>query len=186
MVTDWIESWVQAGFRKFFFVDNTFNLPPTYAKKICRSIMERGLNISWGCILYPKNVDKELVELMAEAGCRHISLGFESGSVQMLKSLNKRFLPEDVRKISAMFADHHIAQTGFLLLGAPGETKKSIEESLAFADSLQLDALKVTAGVRIYPNTPLAEIAKREGVLTSQTTCFVQAFIWHGGWKAGF
>jgi radical SAM superfamily enzyme YgiQ (UPF0313 family) len=167
-VTDWIESWVQAGFRKFFFVDNTFNLPSTYAKKICRGIVERGLNISWGCIVYPKNVDKELVRLMSEAGCRHISLGFESGSMQMLKSLNKNFLPEDVRKISAMFADHHIPQTGFLLLGAPGETKKSIEESLAFADSLQLDALKVTAGVRIYPNTPLAEIAIREGVLTSQ------------------
>jgi radical SAM superfamily enzyme YgiQ (UPF0313 family) len=176
IVSNWIESWVKAGYRKFFFVDNTFNLPPTYAKKMCRSIIKKGLNIRWCCILYPKNVDGELVELMADAGCRHISLGFESGSMQMLKSLNKRFLPEDVRTISDIFVNHNIAQMGFLLMGAPGETKKSVEESLAFADSLQLDALKVTAGVRIYPNTPLAEIAKREGFLTSKSNLLYPSF----------
>jgi len=105
---------------------------------------------------------------MAAAGCRQISLGFESGSEQVLRSLNKRFLPEDVRTISAMFANNGIERMGFLLLGAPGETKKSVEESLSFADSLQLDALRLTAGVRIYPNTELAETAKKQGILTSQ------------------
>lgn len=167
IVADWIEKWVRSRYRKFFFVDNTFNLPPAYAKKICRSIIKKGMNISWGCIVYPKNVDKELAELMAEAGCRHISLGFESGSEQMLKSLNKRFLPEDVREVSGIIAENKIDQMGFLLLGSPGETKKTVETSLAFADSLQLNALKVTAGVRIYPDTQLAKIAKKEGIFNS-------------------
>jgi hypothetical protein len=57
---------------------------------------------------------------------------------------------------------------GFLLLGGPGETRESVEESLVFADSLKLDALKVTAGVRIYPHTPLSEKAIEEGVISSQ------------------
>jgi radical SAM superfamily enzyme YgiQ (UPF0313 family) len=176
IVADWIEKWVEAGCRKFFFVDNTFNLPNSYAKKICRGIAERNLKISWSCILYPKHVDRELVELMASAGCRHVSFGFESGSEKMLKNMNKRFLPEDVRTISNMLADHNIERLGFLLLGSPGETRKTVEESLAFADSLQLDSLKITAGVRIYPKTQLAEIAKKQGVITSQNTLLQPSF----------
>ena len=52
---------------------------------------------------------------------------------------------------------------GFLLLGGPGETRSSVKESLAFADSLPLDRLKITTGIRIYPDTRLSELAVREG-----------------------
>jgi radical SAM superfamily enzyme YgiQ (UPF0313 family) len=105
---------------------------------------------------------------MAAAGCRQISLGFESGSEQMLRNLNKCFSLEDVRTTSAMFADHGIERMGFLLLGGPGETREAVEESLAFADSLKLEALRLTAGVRIYPDTQLAKTAENEGAITSQ------------------
>ena len=64
-----------------------------------------------------------------------------------------------------MFADAGIRRTGFLLLGGPGETRETIEESLAFADSLNLDALKITVGLRIYPGTALAATALAEGVI---------------------
>ncbi|MBE9530984.1 MAG: hypothetical protein IMF00_06935 [Proteobacteria bacterium] len=65
-----------------------------------------------------------------------------------------------------MLAQYGIRRMGFLLLGGPGETKESVEESLAFADSLQLEAVKVTIGIRIYPETDLAKTALREGVIT--------------------
>lgn len=176
VVAAWLESWVKAGYANFFFVDNTFNLPPAYAKSICRQILERELHMHWRCIIYPKNVDEELVELMATAGCRQISLGFESGSEQILKNLNKQFTLEDVRATSAMFADHGIERMGFLLLGGPGETKKSVEESLAFADSLKLDVLRLTVGIRIYPDTQLAETAKNQGVITSKSNLLYPHF----------
>jgi radical SAM superfamily enzyme YgiQ (UPF0313 family) len=168
LVSVWLESWIRAGYTNFFFVDNTFNLPPAYAKEICRRILERGLNMRWRCIIYPKSVDEELVKLMAAAGCRQISLGFESGSEQMLRNMNKRFSLEDVRTTSAMFADHEIERMGFLLLGGPGETRETVEESLAFADSLKLEALRLTAGVRIFPDTQLTKAAENEGAITSQ------------------
>jgi radical SAM superfamily enzyme YgiQ (UPF0313 family) len=82
--------------------------------------------------------------------------------------MNKKFTPAEIRQISNMLFDHGIRRMGFLLLGSPGETKKSIEESLAFADSLKLDSLKITAGVRIYPHTSLAKKAVEEGVISSQ------------------
>jgi radical SAM superfamily enzyme YgiQ (UPF0313 family) len=164
----WIGSLEKAGVHQFYFVDNTFNLPPAYAKEICRKLIDDGLNIRWWCILYPKHVDKELVGLMAKAGCEQVSMGFESGSKRILKNMNKRFTLAEIRKISDMLSDHGIKRMGFLLLGSPGETRKSIEESLAFADSLKLDSLRVTAGVRIYPHTSLAEKAIEEGVISPQ------------------
>ena len=164
-VVDWLEQWTKLGHRDFFFVDNTFNQPAAYAEDLCSRIIKNGLDIRWRGIVYPKNVDEELVRLMAAAGCCRVSLGFESGCDEMLSRLNNRFSPEEVRTVSSMFADNGMERMGFLLLGSPGETKESVEESLAFADSLDLDALRVTVGVRLYPNTLLAKIAVDEGVI---------------------
>jgi len=84
----------------------------------------------------------------------------------MLKNLNKQFTLDDIRAVSDTFADRGIERMGFLLLGGPGETKQSVEESLAFADDLKLDALRVTAGIRIYPETKLAETSINQGVIS--------------------
>ena len=164
-LVNWLKRVVSRGFRNFVFVDSTFNIPPSYAKGICRALIERRLDLKFWCILYPKWVDRELVELMAQANCREVSLGFESASDQMLKTYNKRFKAEEVRTISRMLADAGIRRTGFLLLGGPGETRETVEESLAFADSLNLDALKITVGLRIYPATALAATALAEGMI---------------------
>jgi radical SAM superfamily enzyme YgiQ (UPF0313 family) len=166
-IVQWMARWRRAGIRQFYFVDNTFNLPPSYAKKICRNLIDHGLNIRWWSILYPKQVDKELVGLMAEAGCEQVSIGFESGSERILKNMNKRFTPKEVHQISERLSEYGIRRMGFLLLGSPGETRESVEESLVFADSVNLNFLKITAGVRIYPHTSLAKRAIAEGVISS-------------------
>ncbi len=175
-IVQWIARWREAGVHKFYFVDNTFNLPPSYAKEICRKLIDHGLKIRWWSILYPKDVDKELVGLMARAGCEQVSVGFESGSERMLKNMNKRFTPEEVRQISEMLFEHGMRQMGFLLLGSPGETRESVEESLVFADSLKLDSLKITAGVRIYPHTSLAKMAVGDGVISSHDDLLLPRF----------
>jgi len=168
IVVEWIAQWRKAGVHQFYFVDNTFNLPTSYAKEICRRLIDQGLNIRWWSILYPKGVDEELIAYLARAGCEQVSIGFESGSERILKSMNKRFTPEGVRQISEMLSEYGIRRMGFLLLGSPGDTRESVEESLLFADSLKLDSLKVTAGVRIYPHTSLAKKAVEEGIIPPQ------------------
>jgi len=103
---------------------------------------------------------------MAKAGCHEVSLGFESGCKQILANLNKIFAPREVRRIAGIFHDYGIRQTGFLLLVGPGETRASVQESLLFADSLNLEALKITIGIRIYPYTALARTAVEEGIIS--------------------
>jgi radical SAM superfamily enzyme YgiQ (UPF0313 family) len=164
-IVNWLRDLRETGCQNFNFVDNTFNLPPTYAKDLCRLVIQAELDLNLWCIIYPKWIDTKLVELMRRAGCRQISFGFESGSDRMLRSLNKQFNRQEVSAVSKMFAEAGIERMGFLLLGGPGETKDSIEESLSFADSLNLEALKITVGLRVYPQTPLATTALKEGII---------------------
>jgi radical SAM superfamily enzyme YgiQ (UPF0313 family) len=171
-----LSGWATAGFPRIYFVDNVFNLPPAYAEILCREITEAHLGITWRCILYPGKINVSLVRGMAEAGCREVSLGFESGSENILHVMNKRFHAEEIRQASRLLADYGIQQMGFLLLGGPGETKETVEESLAFADSLPINALKLTIGIRIYPHTSLAATAVDESLISPDDNLLFPTF----------
>jgi radical SAM superfamily enzyme YgiQ (UPF0313 family) len=171
-----LAGWVGAGFSQVFFVDNTFNLPQPYAVELCRQLAGAGLDLRWRCIVYPGRVSRTLVDAMAAAGCTEVSLGFESGHHLMLRDMNKRFAPRDIRRTSEMFADAGIRRMGFLLLGGPGETRESVTESFDFVESLNLDALKITMGIRIYPYTKLAGIAVEEGVIAADDNLLLPRF----------
>ncbi len=156
---------VEAGFTRFYCTDNTFNLPAAYALDLCRAFIKARLAVTWSCIVYPYKVEEPLAAAMAQAGCVEVALGFESGSPTILSIMGKRFTPDDVRQAARLFKKHGIRLNGYLLLGGPGENRKTVLESLAFADSLPLDHLKLTAGIRIYPETDLARCAVSEGVI---------------------
>jgi len=175
-VAEAIARLARAGHRRFYFVDNSFNLPERHALELCEALAALDPPVVWRCILYPQRVREELVRAMAAAGCREVSLGFESGCPRILREMNKRFTPEDVRRTSDLLAAHGIRRFGFLLLGGPGETRESVEESLAFARSLHLDELRITVGIRIYPGTPLAKRAIAEGVIASEDDLLLPRF----------
>ena len=171
-----IAKYTDTGLDHFFFVDNTFNLPSAYANTLCEQLISSKLKITWRCILYPWKVDDELVEKMAKAGCKEVSLGFESGSEKILAKMNKKYLPADVRQISEMLKIFGIGRMGFLLFGGPGENKETANESLEFADSLDLEAMKITVGIRIYPQTSLAQTAIKEGLITADDNLLFPKF----------
>ena len=164
-IVRWIGRWVDAGFHRFQFVDNTFNLPPSYALTLCSRLAELDRPITWRSILYPGKLDEKLIKAMAKAGCREVSLGFESGCDDILKQMNKHFLSKEVREAARMLADRGIHTMGFLMLGGPGETRDAVKESLSFVSALNLDALKITLGIRIYPHTKLAQTAVEDGLI---------------------
>jgi radical SAM superfamily enzyme YgiQ (UPF0313 family) len=49
---------------------------------------------------------------MARAGCKEVSLGFESGSRKSLRSMNKNFQAEEVSQSSEMLKDYGIRRMG--------------------------------------------------------------------------
>jgi radical SAM superfamily enzyme YgiQ (UPF0313 family) len=156
------------GVKSFFFVDSIFNYPEEYPLALCKEIISRKLEIKWTCIINPSFVSSELAEIMKKAGCHEISLGFESGSEKILKTMKKGFSKDQVNKASKIFKKYDIKQRGFLLFGSPGENKKTVEESIAFAERLDLDMMKLTPAIRLYPGTKLADIAIREGMIKEE------------------
>jgi len=176
MAAEELKKYADAGFQHFYFVDNTFNLPDAYARELCRQMIRLKIDIDWRCIFYPAKGDEDLIKLMADAGCREVSLGFESGCDRILKNMNKHFTREDIRKTSLMLARHGIRQMGFLLLGGPGETRASVLESIDLADSLPMNTLKVSQGIRIYPCTTLAKIAVDEGRIAADENLLKPTF----------
>jgi len=187
LVVEYVSRLAGMGFSRIFFTDNNFNIPRAYAEEICQRMCHAGLDILWRCILNPLDVDEALARAMFDSGCREVSLGFESGSEQILRRMNKRFTIDDVVRAASLLGKHGIKRMGFLLLGGPGETRESVEQSLAFVDSLGLESIRVTVGIRIYPNTPLAEIAIEEGRITPEDDLlFPQFYLARGleGWLA--
>jgi len=164
------------GFKHFYIVDNSFNIPESQGLELCDSLVELGLDIKWRAILYPYGVTERLVKSMKQAGCFEVALGFESGCQRILKEMNKHFTADAVRRASKLLADNGIRRIGFLLFGGPGETPKSVQESLAFADSLDLDALRTTVGIRIYPGTQLAKRALADRMITSEDELLTPRF----------
>lgn len=176
IAVDNLRLFVEKGFKNFFFVDNTFNLPRWYAEELCDRIADAGLDISWQAILYPGFIDEVLVKKMARAGCRAASVGFESADERVLSAMNKKYGREDIRGLSESLHRHGIERMGFLLLGGPEETRQSVIKSISFAESLELETVKLTAGIRIYPSTPLAETARQKGIIDREASLLQPAF----------
>jgi radical SAM superfamily enzyme YgiQ (UPF0313 family) len=176
LIARYVERLAGRGFQQFYIVDNSFNIPESQGLELCNSLEDLQLDIKWKAILYPHGVSEKLVTSMKQAGCREVAIGFESGSERILKEMNKHFVPDEVRRLCKMLADNGIRRIGFLLLGGPGETRESVEESLDFADSLDLDGLRTTVGIRIYPGTPLAKRALAEGMIKSENELLTPRF----------
>jgi radical SAM superfamily enzyme YgiQ (UPF0313 family) len=184
LVVEQLARIADAGVQQIQFVDNVFNVPRGHAIELCRRITELGIGLRWQALLYPHGVDKELVSHMTAAGCRAVSLGFEAGDDRMLRAYGKHFGTDEVRRAAQLLADHGIRRFGFLLLGGPGETRDTIARSFDFVESLGLDMLKVTIGVRIYPDTPIARLATERGVVARGDDLLQPSFYMEPGLEA--
>lgn len=175
-VLNQLRRWRELGYRRFYLVDSTFNIPYAYALELVNAIVAADLDVTLRCIVYPQGLTKELAASLAAAGCTEASVGFETGAAAMLRRLGKDFSLDDIRTTCINLAEAGISVTGFLLLGGPGETLESVDNSLQFCDHLPLTLLKLTVGIRIYPATPLETIARQKGILLPQQSLLYPTF----------
>ena len=153
----------QDGVRHWFFVDNIFNMPLRHAKEICQELIDRALDVEWSAYLNPKFVDDELCRLMAASGCKAIEFGTDSGAPSMIANLKKEFEVEDLRRASALCHRHGLKFCHSLIFGGPGETERTVTETIELMDELRPTAVIALTGIRILPGTGMVDIALRDG-----------------------
>jgi len=177
MVADEISEVVERhGPRPFYFVDNIFNNPREHAEGICKAVAERGLGVEWGCLASPIGLDEALVDNMVKAGCVSIEIGADSLSGRMLDRLGKRFSAGDVVSAVNTCRNAGVMSMVFLILGGPGEDADTLKETFDALDKLSPDKVFAVGGIRIYPGTPLADIALDEGVIKPEDSLLAPAF----------
>jgi radical SAM superfamily enzyme YgiQ (UPF0313 family) len=157
-----------AGVRHFDFVDSTFNAPPRHAMAVCEAIARRGLRVHLDTSNFtPAAAPDELLALMHRAGFRWLGIPAESASDRVLDQLQKGFDAAQVRDVAERVERAGIGVLWIFLVGGPGETRETLEETLRFAAwrLARGDAVYLTVGLRIYPGTTLHRIAREEGVV---------------------
>jgi radical SAM superfamily enzyme YgiQ (UPF0313 family) len=138
-----------------FIVDSVFNTRADHVVQICEALVDAKLDMQWQCFLRPRNISKDLLQLMFRAGLRHVEFGSDSFSDPVLKRYGKSFTFEEIEQASRYANELGIKYSHFLIFGGPGETNDSMEETLVRAQSLPGAFYFATIGMRIYPDTPL-------------------------------
>jgi len=137
----------------FSFRDATFTLKRSWTEELCREIIARGLTRPWECVTRADTLDRELLELMREAGCRTLRIGVESGSPRVLATMNKSLELEPIRKAARVMNEMGFYWSSYFLFGTPQETEESIEETMRFIEELDPPFVTVARFTPI-PGTP--------------------------------
>jgi radical SAM superfamily enzyme YgiQ (UPF0313 family) len=154
------------GLRRFYFVDNIFNHPREYARRLCLAIKQLSLPLEWSCLINPAFPDEDLFHLIREAGCNQVQVGNESGSDLVLTNLGKGFSRRQVEETLQLLQRVGLKYGCFLLMGGPGETPSTVQESVGLLEGYHPFMVNLKAGIRIYPHTALYDQAMTEGVIT--------------------
>jgi radical SAM superfamily enzyme YgiQ (UPF0313 family) len=131
----------QYGVREFLVYDDNFTMDIEHAKRICRLIVDSGMDIS---MQFPNGIradrmDEELMDLMARAGTHSIAVGIESGNKRVQKLIKKGLILERVPQTIALARKYGITTCGFFMIGFPFETIAEINETIRFARQSELD-----------------------------------------------
>lgn len=121
------------GRRQFEFSDLLCNGDLDHLADMCKRIVDGGHDFIWGSFAVIRtDMPAELLKLMKQAGCRYLHYGFESGSEKMLRLMGRDYTPEQARKVLADTHHAGIRTHINLMVGFPGETDQTIEETIDF------------------------------------------------------
>jgi len=155
--------------QEVFFDDDTFTDDRPRAEEIARGLGKLGL--TWSCNA-KANVPYETLKVMADNGLRLLLVGFETGNDQILKNIKKGVKVDRARQFAKDCRALGITIHGTFIIGLPGETKETIQETIRFAKEVDPHSLQVSIAAP-YPGTALYRQAQEEGWLTDDGATLV-------------
>ena len=142
------------GYDSLWIADDTFTLDPSFLEAFCRRIAPLGM--TWTCLSRANGIGLTTMRLMKEAGCHRVYLGLESGSQATLDLMRKQATVEEGVRTTRDYREAGIEVAAFFIVGYPGETIASIEETFRLALTLPLDEISFNVPVPL-PGSMLYE-----------------------------
>lgn len=153
----------------FYFWDDILIWDRDWTEQFCNALIREKIRISWTCNCHVNHVNARLMDLMHRAGCEDVRFGLESGSQRILDALKKDVTVENALKALRVCINAGLALTLYNMVGGPGESEETIDETIAFYDEL-IQPSTVYKVSRIYvsiltpfPGTRLFERVQQEG-----------------------
>ncbi len=151
------------GYNSFFIIDPNFAFDKNRALKICSLV--KPLDMVWFSELRLDHIDSELIRAMAEAGCRVVRFGIESGSQEVINTIKKGIQVNRVIGIIKEFVRSGITPVCGFMLGNPGESKDSVEATLRLAEEIKAAGGEAAFSVHTpYPDTPVFRHPESYGI----------------------
>jgi len=151
------------GVDKIHFVDENFAFNPRRVRELCQLIEKKKLNLLWGGSARPELLNKELLQIMRQAGCLGIFIGAESGSERMLKKIKRNYTPEKIEEIVNDCISVGIIPTTSFIIGLPGEKREDVELTFQLMKNLNTFNLELSMLYPLY-GTPIYNHPKAFGL----------------------
>lgn len=132
------------GIKEIQFRDDNFTAFKPRLYKFCRLLKEQKINLVWTALARVDMVEPEMLKAMKEAGCWQVWYGVESGNDNILKLVKKYTTKEQIRNAVNWTKQAGIDVGAFFIIGHPGETKETMQETIDFTLSLPIDEFHCT------------------------------------------
>ncbi len=171
VVAEWRWLVKDLGAKEIGILDDSFNIDRQRVLAICDLLISQGLNhVPWIMIngIRANLVDEELLGRMREAGCIRTAFGVESGNQEILDTvIDKRLTLKEIRAAFRAAKSVGMQTIGFFIIGLPGETEETIEDTIHFA--CELDPLVANFSMATpFPGTEMREVVLEKGRLLAQ------------------
>lgn len=150
------------GAQEIKIQDDTFNVDEERVLEICRLILKRRLKFTWTCLARADLVTYRMLKYLRRAGCWQIAYGIESGNQKVLNTIRKGLSLEKIKRAVKLTHEAGIESRGFFMLGLPGETKETLQQTINLANQLPLDVANFFLTIP-FPGTELAQKATKFG-----------------------
>jgi anaerobic magnesium-protoporphyrin IX monomethyl ester cyclase len=152
---------------EIMFEDDTFTASRERTLQFSEEMLRRGLKVRWSCNARP-DLDLPTMKLMRRAGCRSLLVGFESGSQELLDTMNKGTNLNRFKHFMRDSKKAGLLVNGAFLVGMPGETKVTMDKTLEMAKVLSPDVAQFFP-IMAYPGTRLYDLCLEKGYLSSKS-----------------
>ncbi|MDY6903930.1 MAG: radical SAM protein [Thermodesulfobacteriota bacterium] len=164
-VVDELETLKQMNFGQVNIADDLFTSNRRHCMGVCDEMLKRNLSLKWSSFARVDLVTPEILKKMKEAGCTAVSFGVETANPDMLKTIKKGITIEQVLAAITACMDAGIYPHVSFILGLPGETMETLEETQAFGERLK--AMGASYGFHLlapFPGTEIRERAEALGI----------------------